>query len=142
MSRSSGERAVDASRTTAPGRAQVEPLAALAAVFAVVAGLSIYAGALDGAVPPEREPRLAPTAVDSVADAASDPTGVVVPSRLIGAQNATPAGRRLNATLTAAGERWAVGPPIPDGATDRAARRVGVRADDGVALGRLRVVVW
>lgn len=138
MSRSSGE-----GRSPAPDRrAQVEPLAALAAVFAVVVGLGLYAGALDGAVPPDQEPEPAPTVVDSVADAASDPTGVVEPSLLPTAQSTVPDDRRVNATLTAGSERWVVGPPVPEGPTDRAARRVGVRTGDGIALGRLRVVVW
>jgi len=159
MSRSSAEDAGTTARGTGSGdgegpgldgmgrsrarRAQVEPLAALAAVLAVTVGLALYAGALDEAVPRDREPRRSPSAVDAVRDAASDPTGVVHPDRLSRAlDGAAPPGRRANATLVAAGHRWTAGPAVPPGATDRATRRVGVRTADGVALGSLRVVVW
>lgn len=154
MSRSSGDRRCHRRGGCRPGvrrrrtgrRAQVEPLAALAAVLAVVVGLGLYAGALDDAAPRERERRLAPITVDGVADGASGPTGVLDPERLPAALDAAPDGRRVNATLTTDDGRWTAGPAPPVEATDRAARRVGVRPGDGTAssveLGRLRVILW
>lgn len=140
MSRSWAERPV---ATADHGRGQVEPLAALAAVFAVVVGLGIYAGALDAVVPAPRAERLAPAAADAVSAAATDPTGVVDPGRLPAAIDAGPRGHRLNATLRAGDRRWTAGPPVPASATDRASKRVSVRGPaDRPAVGRLRVVVW
>jgi hypothetical protein len=138
MSRSSGELL-----SRAGSRAQVEPLAALAAVFAVIVGLGVYAGALDAVVPAPGREEIAPTALDATVAATSDPTGAVAPGRLANASDATPEGRQLNATLRTNGRRWTVGPPIPAGGGDRASRRVAVRwSSDRTALGRLRVVVW
>lgn len=127
------------SRSSA-GSGQTE-LSSLVAVFAVCAGLALYAGQLGGVLPSPDEPRTADVVADRVADEAAR-DGLVVPSRLDGAAGAVPAGGRLNVTLAAADERWAVGPPAPDRART-AARRVGVRVDDGdVRAGRLRVAVW
>ncbi|WP_254831129.1 DUF7285 family protein [Haloglomus salinum] len=124
-------------------RGQVEPLAALAAVFAVTAALGLYTGALQAAIPEPTGADLAPTALDAVAEAVSDRTGVVDPTRLSAAPGAGPEGRRLNATLTAADRRWCAGPPIPAAASDRAARRIAVdTAVSRTTVGRLRVVVW
>lgn len=122
-------------------RAQVEPTAALVAVLAVGAGLSLYAGVL-GDVSGLEEAGVAPTAVDSIRDAAST-AGVLAPGRLPDAvRRATPRGRRLNATLAAGGRRWTAGPPRPD-ADDRATVRTSVRLSPGrVRPGELRVVVW
>jgi hypothetical protein len=124
-------------------RGQVEPLAALAAVFAVTAAFGLYTGTLQAALPEATGADLAPTALDAVAEAASDRTGVVDPTHLSTAPAVGPEGRRLNATLTAADRRWGAGPPIPAAASDRATRRVAVdTASNRTAVGRLRVVVW
>jgi hypothetical protein len=121
-------------------------LAALAALFAVTVGLSLYAGALGMAVPaPGRAPD-ASNALDTVAGAAAAPTGVVEPGRLDEAVAAVPATLRVNASLRFGTRTMRAGPPLPDRtATDtaRAARRVGVRRSPRqVTVGRLRVVVW
>ena len=140
MSRSSGEGRV---RPLGRLRAQAEPLAALTAVFAVTVGLGIYTGALHAAIPVPDDRHLAPTALDAVADRVGDDTGVLSPKRLGSAPAVAPDGHRLNATLTADGRRWRVGPPTPTAASDRAGRRVPVRvAPNRTAVGRLRVVVW
>jgi hypothetical protein len=142
MSRSSGE----GGRTPngrCDQRGQTEPLAALAAVFAVTVGLGIYAGGLHASLPPAGNERLAPTALDTAADRTSDTTGVLMPERLSRAPDAAPAGHRLNATLTADGRLWRVGPQIPEEVADGAARRVAVRlAPNRTTVGRLRVVIW
>ncbi|WP_276260940.1 DUF7285 family protein [Haloglomus litoreum] len=142
MSRSSADGR--ARPSAAPGeRGQVEPLAALAAILAVTAGFGLYTGALHAAVPTPAEPGLAPTALDAVAGAASDPTGVVDPERLSPALAAGPDRKLVNATLDAGRRRWTVGPPVPDDARDRARRRVAVdTGPNRTAVGTLRVVVW
>jgi hypothetical protein len=118
-------------------------LAALAAVFAVTVGLGIYAGGLQAALPPAGDEQLAPTALDAAAERTSDTTGTLTPRHLSRALGAAPSGHRLNATLTADGRQWRVGPPIPAAAADSSARRVAVRiAPNRTAVGRLRVVVW
>ena len=121
-------------------RAQVEPLAGLAALFAVCVGLSTYAIVLaDAGAPSERE--LAEPTLAAVDDAVTS-QGVVQPERLGRATEHAPSGGRLNATVAAGDRRWTVGPrPAVDG--DRASRRVSVRVGPGhVYVGRLRVVVW
>lgn len=125
------------------GRGQVEPLAALAAVLAVTAGVGLYTGALHAAVPAPTDPDLAPTALDGIAGTASDATGVVDPARLPPALAAGPDRHQVNATIDAGARQWAVGPPIPDETSDRARRRVAVDiGPNRTAVGRLRVVVW
>ena len=121
-------------------RAQTE-LTALVAVFAVCAGLALYVGVLDTAVPGERESDDARLAVDRAADL-SRVDGIVRPSRLDRTGAAAPAGHDLNATLAAAGHRWTAGPAAPAGA-ETATRRVSVRVGPGqVRPGTLRVAVW
>ncbi|WP_336134656.1 DUF7285 family protein [Natronomonas amylolytica] len=125
-----------------PDRAQVEPLAALAAVFAVGVGLSLYAGALDGALAALDDDReMAPTAADAfVAEASS--FGVVDPPLSTAAEAARPTGYRLNATLSVGEHRWQAGPPRPRTA-DCVERRVSARTAPGtVRPGRLEVCVW
>lgn len=121
-------------------RAQVEPLAALAALFAVCVGLSVYAAVLaDAGAPTERD--LAEPTLETVDDAVTD-RGAVQPARLGRVTAHAPSGGHLNVTVTAGDRRWTVGPrPAVDG--DRAGRRVSVRLGPGrVRVGRLRVVVW
>ncbi len=122
-------------------RAQVEPTAALVAVLAVGAGLTLYTGAIGDVSAPAGE-GVAPIAVDGVRDAAST-AGVLDPTLLPAAvRRATPRGHRLNATLAAGGRRWAAGPPRQEPGT-RATVRVSVRLAPGrVRPGTLRVVVW
>lgn len=127
------------------GRGQVEPTAALAAVFAVCVGLSLYAGVVGDAVSngslsvgPDRTGR---QAADAVADTARS-SGVVVPGKLAGALDAGPSGQRLNATLRTADRRWTAGPTPPARATT-ARLRVSVRvAPADVDPATLRVAVW
>lgn len=121
-------------------RGQVEPLAALAALFAVCVGLSVYAVVLaDAGRPTERdlaEPTLA--AVDDVVSVG----GIVHPSRLDRALASGPSGWRLNVTVAADDARWTAG-PSPTVVGDRSSRRVSVRLGPGrVRAGHLRVVVW
>lgn len=142
MSRSSGDGPRHPLGTVAE-RGQVEPLAALAAVFALTVGLGLYTGALHAAVPTPTDDELAPTALDAIVGTASGPTGVIDPERLPAALAAGPDRHRTNATLAAAGRHWAVGPPLPGEASDRARRRVAVDVGPNrTAVGGLRVVVW
>ena len=123
------------------GRGQVEPIAALAAVFAVCLGFSLYAGVATDAVPAGSPSGTARQTADAVADAARS-AGAVDPGRLSGALAAGPSGRRLNATLRTADRRWAAGPTPPARATDarlRVTARVGPADVDPATL---RVEVW
>ncbi|WP_135851650.1 DUF7285 family protein [Halorussus salinus] len=123
-----------------PERAQVEPLAALAAVFAVGVALSAYAGLLGDVIPtPDRN--LADPAVERAARAISE-TGVADPQSLAAGLRAGPAGYRVNLTLRTADESWQAGPTPPPSA-DAARRAVSVRVAPGsVRPGRLRAEVW
>jgi hypothetical protein len=120
----------------------VEPLAALAALFAVCVGLSLYATILVDAAPP-RERDLAGPTVAAVDDAVTV-RGVVYPARLDRALDHRPSGARLNVTVVTDTRRWAIGPsPTVRGDRSTADRRVSVRLGPGrVRVGRLRVVVW
>jgi hypothetical protein len=127
------------------GRGQVEPTAALAAVFAVCVGLSLYAGVVGDVVSPVTTSAgsggTARQAADAVADAARS-SGALVPERLAGAVEAGPSGHRLNATLSTADRRWTAGPTPPAGATParlRVSARVGPADVDPATL---RVEVW
>lgn len=120
-------------------RAQVEPLAALAAVVALGAGLALYGGALDAAVP---------TPESSVADATLERvlaglrTGAVVVPGRVGAALDAPKGHRVRVTVRAANESYSAGPPAPPDAESRA-RAVPVRVGTGrAAPGRVHVEVW
>lgn len=123
-----------------PTRGQVEPLAALAALFAVTVGLSTYALVLaDTSAPTDRD--VARPALAAVHDQVTV-QGAAHPTRLGRALDHGPAGTRLNVSLTTSDERWAVGPESAVHG-DRASRRVSVRLGPGrVRAGSLRVVVW
>lgn len=123
-------------------RGQVEPLAALAAVFAVGVGLSLYVGVLDATLPeltPSR--RMAVVAADRLL-AESSAFGSVRPPLADPAAAAAPAGHELNATLRSGGASWTAGSPRQSSA-DCVVRRVSVRVAPGrVRPGRLEVCTW
>lgn len=123
-------------------RGQTEPLAALAAVFAVTIGLSLYAGVLDDALtgPPDRN--IADSTLDRIERTVA-PTGVAVPTRLDDAMEQAPDGHRLNVTLAADGHVWSAGPVPPNATVDRASARLAVEVTPTVVPpGELRVVTW
>jgi hypothetical protein len=123
-------------------RGQIEPLAAIAAVFLVGAGLAVYAGVLgDVAFDGDGDRAVADTALDSV-ERAVERGGVVEPDRLGTVRERGPAGYTLNATLEMAERRWHVGPTATAAATN-ASERVSVETEAGrVRPGRLVVRVW
>lgn len=122
-------------------RAQAEPLAALAAVFAVAVAMAIYTGALDDAVPPSPDTETPETVLDRVQRAVQT-TGVARPGRLDAAVDSVPEGWHANVTLTAGGSQWVRGPVPPESAR-RARSRISVRlGPTTIAPGQLRVVVW
>ena len=122
-------------------RAQVEPLAALAAVLAVSAGLVVYAETLAGTAPETDDTATVERALDRV-EGHLRRGGVVSPDRLDGAGAVLPDGWRANVSLTVDGQRWRDGPRPPPGASS-AVRRVSVRQAPGqIRPGRLRVVLW
>lgn len=123
------------------GRGQVEPLAALAAVFAVCAALTLYAGVLDTAMLTDQNRETATLAADRAVDRTST-VGIVDPTTLDRAMAAAPEGRHLNITVTSRGQRWQHG-PIPPATAANATRRVSVRHGPGtIRPGRVRVVMW
>lgn len=124
------------------GRGQVEPLAALAAVFAIGVGLAIYVGAVDATLPRLSQSReVAPTAADRLVAEASS-FGAVVPPLAEPVAAATPTGYRLNATLRAADGAWTGGPTAPATA-ECELRTVAVRvAPARVRPASLEVCVW
>lgn len=123
-------------------RGQVEPLAALAAVFAVGVGVSLYVGALEATIPDlTTDHRVAAVALDRFL-AESSSFGSVRPPVEDAASSARPTGRRLNATLRADGTEWTGGPARPTSA-DCVARRVSVAVEPGrIRPGRLEVCTW
>lgn len=122
-------------------RGQVEPLAALAAVLAVVAGLTIYAGTLDDRVPESPDRETASTTLDTVRRALQT-AGVVDPDRFDRALATVPDGWRANVSLDASGRQWSRG-PVPPETADSATVRVSVRLEPAeIRPGRLRVAVW
>lgn len=123
-------------------RGQVEPTAALAATFAVVVGLVLYAGALGAATPERPDRTLAEPALTRVHAALSPNGTVVLPERVERGPAAGPDGYRTNVTVRTATRRWQAGPTPPPGA-ESAARSAGVRVGPAtVRAGTLRVEVW
>ncbi|WP_267642523.1 DUF7285 family protein [Haloarchaeobius amylolyticus] len=127
-------------------RAQVEPTAALVAVFAVCVGLALFAGGLDATLArvggDETGQRDLATPTLRQAHAAVAPDGVADPGRLTAAAGTGPDGYHVAVTLIAEGERWRVGPASPPHVST-AARPVSVRLEPGVVVsGTLRVEVW
>lgn len=119
-------------------RGYVEPLAAIAGVFAVVVGLTVYAGAAEQALRQDRR-EVAGTVLEELVRTASV-DGVLDPDRLATAE--PPAGWRANVTLATPEGRWTRGPAPPDSA-DRASRQVAVGIGPGsVRPGRVTVVAW
>jgi hypothetical protein len=124
-------------------RGGVEPFAALAAVLAISAGITIYAHSVGQALPKQadddrRTPRIAlERAYDRVQQ-----TGIVHPSRLPSATDALPVHLRANVTLRTEGHSWSVG-PTPPGSVRAARRSVGVRTGSGqIKPGTLTVKLW
>lgn len=123
-------------------RAQVYPTAALAATFAVVVGLGLYAGALTDATPGRDGRELATPALDRAHEALSPDGTVVLPDRVGSARRAGPDGYRTNVTVRTAARRWHAG-PVPPESAETATRSVGVRLGPAdVRAGTLRVEVW
>jgi hypothetical protein len=120
------------------GRGQVEPLAALVAVVAVCAAVSLHAGVLDARI-------------DALADNGPSPERTLdrVHDRMWNGSTVDPGRLTLptvdvqaNASLATANRRWTVGPAPPSDAA-RAARPTAVRLGPGrVEPARIRVVVW
>lgn len=126
------------------GRAQTTPIVALVALFAVCAGVSLYATTLGTVMPTETENALADPTLDRVYDATSD-GGAVSPVALSRAEGVAPDGYRLAVAVTIEEGRWTDGsrPPPDDDGVDTASRPVAVAMADGsVTWGRLRVWVW
>ena len=120
------------------GRGSVEPIAALAAVFALGLGLTVYAGTLHDTRPTD-DRRVAQTVLASLQrDAAM--LGTLEPARLRRAE--PPANWSANVTLVTGDGRWVHG-EVPPPRARRASEQVAVRRAPGrVVPGRLEVAVW
>lgn len=123
-------------------RGAVEPLAALAAVFAVAVALALYAGVLDRSITAAADERdIASPIADRVLERLTV-AGVAHPERRHRALEAVP--DRYHARIRVATEHydWQVGAEAPaDASVSR--RRVGVRVGPSdVRPGRVTVVVW
>ncbi len=119
-------------------RAYVEPIAAIAAVFAVAAGLTLYVGVLGDALGTDDRP-VAGTVLDDVRRAGGT-LGVVSPRDVVAA--GPPAGWHANVTLSTRAGRWTSGPTPPADA-DSAQAAVAVRLGPGtIRPGRLTVEAW
>jgi hypothetical protein len=122
-------------------RGQVEPLAAIAAVVIVGAGLALYAGTLEERLVSEGDRAVADAALGTVERAVTD-EGVAESRRLDAVRSVGPAGYELNVTLETPDGRWHHGPTAPAAATN-ASERVSVHTGTGrVRPGRLVVRVW
>ena len=133
--------------SSSPGRAQVEPLAALVAVFAVGVGLALYVGAVDATVPKIASDReLAEPTADLLVAAASDgATGAIETPLEPAVDGARPTAHEFNATLRTDAASWAAGSTRPETHVldDCARRSVAVRIEPGVVRpGTLEVCVW
>jgi len=127
-------------------RGQTTPVVALVALFAVCAGVSLYATALDGVAPTGTGTgtTLAEPTLERVYDAVAD-GGVVSPVGLHRAERVAPDGHRVAVAVVTDDGRWTTGrrPPAGSEGVDTADRTVAVStADSGVVWGRLRVWVW
>lgn len=119
-------------------RGQIEPLAAVVAVFAVGLGVTAYAGVLDTALVPTERNVAEPTLERVESTVTED--GTVRPTDL--STDCGPDGYDLRVTVTTDERWWAAGPRPPRGA-QTASRFVSVRVEPGVVEpGRLRVEVW
>ncbi|PSP83734.1 hypothetical protein BRC96_07920 [Halobacteriales archaeon QS_6_64_34] len=122
-------------------RAATEPLAALAAVFAVTAGLALYAGTLGDTLAGVGSDRDLATPTADAVERQLTTGGVVDPGRVPDSRSAIPSGYEANVTLRAE-RQWSAGPTPPAGA-DTDTRTVSVALGPAtVRRGRLRVAVW
>lgn len=117
-------------------------MAALAAVFAIGVGLSLYVGVLDATLPElTTERRMAVVAADRLLAEASA-FGSLGPQLEEPARAARPTGHELNVTLRSDGTTWTAGSPRRS-AADCVTRRVSVDVAPGrVRPGRLEVCTW
>lgn len=128
--------------SSSSARGQTEPLAALAAVFAVAIGLSLYAGVVNDVLPETPDRALAEPTLDRVERVVA-PAGVAIPDRLPAAVRRGPDGRHLNVSLATGDRRWTAGPPAPAKNVDRASTQIAVEASPTtVEPGELGVVTW
>lgn len=135
---------MSSSSTPEARRGQTTPVVALVALFAVCAGVSLYATTLVDVTPTGTGNTLAEPTLDRVYDATSE-GGVVSPAELSRAERVGPDGYRVAVAVTTDDGRWAAGDrsPAGSGGVDTATRTVAVSTADGrVVWGRLRVRVW
>lgn len=127
-------------RSSSPSRAQAEPTVTLAAVLAVVLGVTAYAVVLADVTSDSGRDLAGPT-LDRVHDRLTT-GGVTDPERLDGVRAAGPSGYEVNVSLVSDDARRTVGPTPPESG-DHVSRSVGVRVRPGVVRrATLAVEVW
>ena len=138
----------DSRQSESTRRGQTTPIVALVALFAVCAGVSLYATAVVDLTPSGTGNTLADPTLERVYDTTSE-GAVVSPTGLSRVGRVAPDGYRVAVVLTTERGRWTNGeqPPAEPAAgserIDTATRPVAVSTVDGAVLwGHLRVWVW
>ncbi len=125
---------------TAGCRGQVEPLAAIAGVFAICIGLGMVATVFHDVAPVDDRSVAGPTLDRTAATVVSG--GTVTPEALNALEHPAPPGYRVNVTLETLRTHHHWG-PTPPPAADQASRPVSVQVRPGVKRpGTLTVAVW
>jgi hypothetical protein len=128
--------------SSSSARAQVEPLAALVAVFALGVGLSLYVGVLDSTVSTVTDEAGVTPAATAKLESEASSFGTIQPPIESAVETAKPDGRELNASLRTERLAWHGG-PTRSGSMDCEARSVSVRTAPGrVRPGELEVCTW
>lgn len=120
-------------------RAQVSPLAALVAVFAVCVGLSMYACVAVDTLPDDDQSLAAPTLeqVTDLTEGSLHPEEMPAVVDRVGAP-----GTQVALTLETTQQTWQYGPQAPPDA-DQATETVSIRVEQGIVrTGTLTVEVW
>ncbi len=127
-------------RLTAAMRGQVEPLAAISAVFAVCIGMSLAAGVFIDTAPTDQRSVVEPTLDRTSATLLSG--GAVDPVALETMADPAPDGYQATVTIHTLESEWQQGPTPPSTAMT-ATRSISVRVAPGVKRpGTLQVAVW
>lgn len=127
---------------SSPHKAQVEPVAALAAVLALTAVMGIATGVVGDAIPDRTESPPTDVTLTRIVQTLSSGS-VLDPLRLtddlLGI--VAPHGYTLHVTIRVDDRIFTAGPSPPSDAPT-STRSVPVRLDRGVAPGRIQVVLW
>lgn len=125
-------------------RAQTDPLVALVAILAVVAGSGLYMATFSTLPTASPDRNWAGPALERASATLTEGT-IVDPSQLNQtlADSVVPSARAVRIVIESENRTWSTEPVTSDGDRDIAARLVPIRiGPDSIRLGRLRVAVW